>query len=151
MSFLNDYFKCFRLQPVRADAGWDPAMNQSYINLNRLQLQQSWFSIEIVGGRHSGGQQWNVTALWKIYIKFKQVFLLHFSKLVHLLCWCFISETGVKWEDWLFIRGLLLVSLYTYYGLCNIFCSSFDLLQIFIRCYCTAFVLWAGEYTNLQV
>lgn len=62
--------------------------------------------------------------------------LLLFPKPVHLLCWCFISETGVK---------LLFVGLY--YGLCNIFCSSFDLhpLQIFIRCYCTVFVLWGKD------
>lgn len=49
-----------------------------------------------------------------------------------------------KWNRCKMGSGLLLVRLY--YGLCNIFCS-FDLHppQIFIRCYCTAFVLWGKD------
>jgi len=89
--------------------------------------------------------KWSYCIMKYIYIQFKQVFLLLFSELVDLLCWCFISET----RRLAFHKGLLLVSLYgyvTFFAAVLIHCRSYS-----TRCYSTAFVLWTRDYTNLQV
>jgi len=82
MSFFNDSFN-YSLYVQMQDQ--IPAMNE--FKQTSPQLQQYWFSIEIFGGRHSGGQLWNeVTALWNIYIYNSNRCFFYFS--LNLLICC---------------------------------------------------------------
>jgi len=91
MSFFNDSFNYSLYEQMQDQI---PAMNE--FKQTSPQLQQYWFSIEIFGGRHSGGQLWNeVTALWNIYIYTIQTGV---SFTFLWTCW-FVVLMFYKWNE----------------------------------------------------